>query len=91
MRMPEGLDGNAMIRRLYEGYRTVVAGSRTSLSGRLIRIGTMGWVSESDILTDLHYIERALTDLGRAPREGAGVAAAAALLAQPPTERRAAA
>ena len=91
MRMPEGLDGNAMIRRLYEGYRTVIAGSRTSLSGKLIRIGTMGYVSEGDILTDLHYIERALADLGRAPREGVGIATAAATFARPPAERRAAA
>ena len=91
MRVPEGLDGNAMIRRLHEDYRTVIAGSRTHLSGKLIRIGTMGYVSESDILTDLHYIERTLADLGRAPRNGAGVAAAAALFARPPAERRAAA
>jgi len=91
VQVPEALDGNAVIQRLYEDYRTVVAGSRTHLSGRLIRIGTMGFVSESDILTDLHYIERVLRDLGRSPREGAGVAAAASLFAYPPAERRAAA
>jgi aspartate aminotransferase-like enzyme len=91
LRAPEGLDGNAVIRRLYEGYRTVVAGSRTHLSGKLIRIGTMGYVCESDILTDLYYIERALDDLGRTRRRGAGITAAASLFAQPTRTTRAAA
>ncbi|MGD9880974.1 MAG: alanine--glyoxylate aminotransferase family protein [Reyranella sp.] len=91
VRVPDGLDGNVMIQNLYERYRTVVAGSRTHLSGKLIRIGTMGYVSESDILTDLHFIELTLRNLGIAPREGAGVAAAAALFARPLEERRAAA
>ncbi|WIM14111.1 hypothetical protein [Enhydrobacter sp.] len=91
IRVPERIDGGAIIRRLYEGYRTVVAGSRTHLAGKLIRLGTMGYVSESDILTDLYYIERALDDLGHTSRKGAGVAAAAALFARPRQTTRAAA
>ena len=35
-----------------------------------------------DILTDLHYLECTLRDLGRAPAKGAGVQAAATVLAQ---------
>ena len=45
------------------------------------RSGTMGFVSEADVLTDLHYLECTLRDLGRAPPPGAGVQAAAAVLA----------
>jgi aspartate aminotransferase-like enzyme len=37
IRVPERIDGEAIIRRLYEGYRTVIAGSRTHLSGKLIK------------------------------------------------------
>jgi aspartate aminotransferase-like enzyme len=80
MNVPEGLDGGAITRHLYARYNTVIAGSRTRLSGKLIRIGTMGYLSAADILADLHYLERTLADLGRAPPSGAGVAAAAAAL-----------
>jgi aspartate aminotransferase-like enzyme len=56
-------------------------GQRTKLSGRVIRFGTMGWVDDGDILTDLQHLECTLRDLGEAPPAGAGVAAAARVLA----------
>jgi len=59
----------------------VIAGQRTKLRNRVIRIGTMGHVGPEDILADLHYLECTLRDLGRAGAPGAGVQAAAALLA----------
>ena len=80
--VPEGLDGSAIVRHMYATYRTVIAGQRTKLRNRVIRIGTMGFVGPEDILADLHYLECTLRDLGRAPAPGAGVQAAAAVLAQ---------
>ena len=59
-------------------YRTVIAGQRTKLRNRVIRIGTMGFFGPDDILADLHYLECTLRDLGHAPAPGAGVQAAAA-------------
>ena len=78
--VPEGLDGSTIVRHMYENYRTVIASQRTKLDNRVIRIGTMGFVSPEDILADLHYLERTLRDLGRAPEPGAGVSAAARVL-----------
>jgi len=80
--VPEGLDGSAIVRHMYARYRTVIAGQRTKLRNRVIRIGTMGHVGPEDILADLHYLECTLRDLGRAGAPGAGVQAAAAVLAQ---------
>jgi aspartate aminotransferase-like enzyme len=80
--VPEGLDGAAIVRHMYANYRTVIAGQRTKLRNRVIRIGTMGFFGPADILTDLHYLECTLRDLGRAPAPGAGVQAATAALAQ---------
>lgn len=80
--VPDGLEGSTIVRHMYATYRTVIAGQRTKLNNRVIRIGTMGAVGPDDILADLHYLERTLRDLGRAPAPGAGVAAAAALLAR---------
>jgi aspartate aminotransferase-like enzyme len=80
--VPEGLDGAAIVRHMYANYRTVIAGQRTKLRNRVIRIGTMGFFGPADILADLHYLECTLRDLGRAPLPGAGVQAATASLAQ---------
>jgi aspartate aminotransferase-like enzyme len=67
---------------MYTTYRTVIAGQRTKLRGKVIRIGTMGFCGAQDILADLHYLECTLRDLGHAPAPGAGVQAATAVLAQ---------
>jgi aspartate aminotransferase-like enzyme len=80
-RVPAGLDGAAIVRHMHARYRTVIAGQRTKLSGRVIRFGTMGWVDDGDILTDLQHLECTLRDLGEAPPAGAGIAAAARVLA----------
>jgi aspartate aminotransferase-like enzyme len=80
--VPEGLDGSAIVRHMHADYRTVIAGQRTKLRNKVIRIGTMGSVAPADILADLHYLECTLRDLGRPPSKGAGVRAAAAALAQ---------
>jgi aspartate aminotransferase-like enzyme len=81
-RVPDGLEGGAIVRHMYEHHHTVIAGARNRLSGRVIRIGTMGAVGEGDILTDLLHLEETLRALGRPVAKGAGVAAAAAILAE---------
>ncbi len=80
--VPAGLEGSAIVRHMHARYRTVIAGQRTKLSGRVIRFGTMGWVGAGDIFTDLHHLESTLRDLGHPPPAGAGVEAAARVLAQ---------
>jgi aspartate aminotransferase-like enzyme len=80
--VPEGLDGAAIVRHMHARYRTVIAGQRTKLRNKVIRIGTMGSVGPGDILEDLHYLECTLRDLGRSPEKGAGVLAASTALTQ---------
>jgi aspartate aminotransferase-like enzyme len=78
--VPEGLDGAAIVRHMYASYRTVIAGQRTKLRNKVIRIGTMGAFGPEDILADLHYLECTLRDLGHPAAPGAGVLAATAAL-----------
>jgi aspartate aminotransferase-like enzyme len=82
LQVPEKLNGGDIVKRLYEKHRTVIAGSRNKLDGKVIRIGTMGYVSEEDILTDLRHLEDVLPDLGFEVTLGTGVAAATASLRQ---------
>ena len=81
--MPPGLEGGAIVRHLYEKHRTVIAGSRNRLAGKVIRFGTMGEIRGEDILTDLSQLEETLAALGHRFSRGAGTAAAAAVLGQP--------
>jgi aspartate aminotransferase-like enzyme len=74
--VPDGVEGSAIVRHLYERYGTVIAGARNRLAGKVIRFGTMGYLSEADIVTDLLHLERTLEDLGLSVERGAGMAAA---------------
>ena len=75
--VPAGLDGTALIRRLYEKHRTVIAGARNRLQGKMIRLGTMGAIGEADILTDLLHLEDVLAEMGHKVSKGAAITAAA--------------
>ena len=77
LRVPESMDGGEIVRALYERHNTVIAGSRNKLQGRVIRIGTMGWLHSGDILTDLLYLGETLRLLGsKIPADAGGAAAA---------------
>ena len=80
LRLPDGFDGPAIVRHMHNRYRTVIAGQRTKLSGRVIRFGTMGYLGPDDIVTDLHHLESTLCDLGYASPTGAGVQTATRML-----------
>lgn len=82
LEVPEKLNGADIVRLLYERHRTVIAGARNNrLTGKIIRIGTMGHIHEADILTDLQHLEDVLPSLGHSVTPGAGVTAARAALA----------
>ena len=78
---PEGVSAPALIDRLSDGYNAVIAGTRfEDLKDRLVRIGTMGYVTDGDILTDIHQIACAMTDLGRNADTAGALAAASSEL-----------
>ncbi len=74
--VPEGRDGGDVVRHMKQNFNTVIAGIRNeNMKGKLIRIGTMGGCSDTDILTDLEYLERTFAELGWPVDPGAGVTA----------------
>ncbi|MFC1924542.1 pyridoxal-phosphate-dependent aminotransferase family protein [Chloroflexota bacterium] len=46
---PEGVDVEELRRILREEYQVVLAGGQRTLSGKIFRIGHLGWVTEDDI------------------------------------------
>ena len=73
---PAGVDPTKMLKILRERYGVVLSGGQGELAGKIVRFGTMGDVSESDLLGAIASLERALDDSGAEVTLGSGVAAA---------------
>jgi aspartate aminotransferase-like enzyme len=77
---PEALSAARFLERLRERYGVVLSGGQGELAGKIVRFGTMGDVSESDLLGAIGAIELTLADLDVASSPGCGSAAAVAAL-----------
>jgi (S)-ureidoglycine-glyoxylate aminotransferase len=74
--MPAGIDGDAIRAGLRASRGVVVGGGQKELKGKLVRIGTMGDLSQTDVLGALGALEIALLEAGAPVHAGAGVQAA---------------
>jgi aspartate aminotransferase-like enzyme len=73
---PEGIDAQKLLERLREGYGVVLSGGQGELSGKIVRFGTMGDVTEGDLIGAVGTIELVLADLDGRVSPGAGTRAA---------------
>ena len=78
---PAGVEPPALLKTLRESYGVVLSGGQGELTGKIVRMGTMGDVSEADLLGAIGAIELALADCGVSVAFGNGVGAAANVLA----------
>jgi (S)-ureidoglycine-glyoxylate aminotransferase len=77
--IPDGVDGDAVIRGMYRNFAIEIGTSFGPLRGRIWRIGAMGYNARRDsVLTTLAALEATLRDNGFTPPPGAGVDAALA-------------
>ncbi len=74
--LPEGVDGDAIRKSLRESRGVIIGGGQQSLKGTIVRIGTMGDLSQTDILGALGALEIALLEAGAPVHAGTGVQAA---------------
>jgi len=73
---PDGLDASAFLKRLRERYGVVLSGGQGDLAGKIVRFGTMGDVTEGDVVGAIGAIELTLADLEASTTPGAGTKAA---------------
>jgi aspartate aminotransferase-like enzyme len=76
IRLPGGIDGDAIRKSLRESRGVVIGGGQKELKGKIVRIGTMGDLTQTDILGALGALEIALLEAGAPIQAGAGVQAA---------------
>jgi aspartate aminotransferase-like enzyme len=76
VRVPEGLDGAAIVRRMREASGVTVAGGQGELKGRIVRIGHVGYVGLDDVAAALEALGLAVAAAGAQVEAGAGPEAA---------------
>jgi aspartate aminotransferase-like enzyme len=74
--LPAGIDGDAIRRSLRESRGVIIGGGQRELKGKIIRIGTMGDLSQTDVLGALGALEIALLEAGAPVHAGTGIQAA---------------
>ena len=76
VKLPEGLDGGKLHKKLRDEYKVTCAGGQDHLKGKIERIAHMGYYDQFDVLVVLGALELALKELGAGVKVGEGVAAA---------------
>jgi aspartate aminotransferase-like enzyme len=74
--VPRGVDAATLLRKLREERGVSLSGGQVELKGKIIRMGTMGEVSQTDVLGALGALEIALLEYNVPVHVGAGVQAA---------------
>jgi len=82
IKVPEGVDGIALLAKLEKQYGIKLAGGQDAIKGKVVRLGHMGYTDPFDVLAALSALELVLLEMGHPVEPGSGVAAAQQVLAQ---------
>lgn len=80
MKAPAGLDVAQVRAQLREEHGMILGGGQAELKGKILRMGTMGELSQTDVLRGLEALETVLRGGGRSIAAGAGMHAARSVL-----------
>jgi len=80
VKVPDGVDGEALVKRLRDVHGVVMAGGQAELKGKIVRIATMGYCGRYDVAIAMAALEMGLAEAGRKVELGAGVRAAEEVL-----------
>jgi len=75
-KVPEGLDGEKLVKTMRDTYGVTIAGGQDEMKGKLIRIAHMGFIEEFDIIAGISCLEKVLAQMGYKFQMGSGVKAA---------------
>jgi aspartate aminotransferase-like enzyme len=74
--VPEGIDGEKLVKVMRDTYGVTIAGGQDELKGKVFRIAHMGYIEEFDIILGISCVEKVLHQMGYSFTLGAGVKAA---------------
>jgi aspartate aminotransferase-like enzyme len=76
VKVPQGLDGENLVKVLRQKYGVSIAGGQAELKGKVFRIAHMGYITPEEILLTISCLEIALNEMGFKAPLGKGVKAA---------------
>ena len=79
---PQSLDNKTVLTKLRDEHGVVISGGQGKMAGKMWRWGTMGAVSEADVVAALAAFEIVIRQLGHPFEDGAAVNAARAVFAR---------
>ncbi|MFA5069605.1 MAG: alanine--glyoxylate aminotransferase family protein [Candidatus Omnitrophota bacterium] len=74
--IPSNIDGSKLVKTMRDVYGVGIAGGQAELKGRIIRIASMGFMSQWDIIVAISCLEMTLKQMGHDLVLGSGVKAA---------------
>ena len=60
IRVPDGIDGKALVARVRKDHGVVIGGGQGQMTGKIVRIGHMGWVEPAHVDGALQAIEKSI-------------------------------
>ncbi len=81
--VPEGIDGEKIVKFLRTKYGISVAGGQEQLKGKILRISHLGWLDEFDVITSLTAVGVGLKEAGCSIDIEKGISAAKEALFSP--------
>ena len=72
---PEGMDADALRKKVREKYGVVLAGGQEDLKGKVFRMGHLGYIDKMELIAAMAALEIELVELGSKIKQGSGVAA----------------
>ncbi len=76
VKVPQGIDGEKMVKTMRDTYGVTIAGGQAELKGKVFRIAHMGFIEEFDIIAGISCLEKVLHQMGYKFDLGQGVKAA---------------
>jgi len=75
VKVPQGLDGEKLVKTMRDKYGVGIAGGQDEMKGKIFRIATMGYITPSDLIVCLATLEIVLSEMGYKFQLGSGVRA----------------
>ncbi len=80
VRVPEGIEASALLKRLESRFGVKLAGGQLELSGKIVRMAHFGTIDELDVIATLAAMEIVLDEMGHEVELGAAAAAASRVI-----------
>jgi aspartate aminotransferase-like enzyme len=80
MLVPEGINGEKLVKTMRDVQGITFAGGQGDLKGKAVRMAHMGCLDEYDTLVGIACLEKVLKEMGHKFELGAGLAAAQKVL-----------